>query len=83
MSISTDQARDMVDRAIRDIVPDADIASVADDADLRASFELDSLDFLEFVERLSKYSGVRVDEVDYPELASMSSCTAFLNRRSR
>lgn len=82
MSMSTEQAREIVARAIRRIVPDADVDGVADDADLRRAFELDSLDFLGFVELLSKDTGVRIDEEDYPELATMASCEAFLNGRA-
>lgn len=82
MSISAEQARDMVSRHIRRIVPDADVAGVAPDADLRRTFELDSLDFLEFVERLSKDAGVRIDEEDYPSLTTMASCQAFLTSRT-
>ena len=82
MSITQDEARDMVARAVRQIVPDADVAAVPADADLRRTFELDSLDFLSFVELLVKDSGVRIDEDDYPELATTAGCADFLVRRS-
>ena len=52
------------------------------DADLRQTFDLDSLDFLSFVELLTQQSGVRIEEDDYPELATMASTQAFLARRS-
>lgn len=82
MTTTREQARDMVGRAIRRIAPDADVDGVSPDSDLRQTFELDSLDFLTFVELLSKDSGVRIEEDDYPELATMASCEAFLSRRS-
>ncbi len=82
MSITAEQARDLVSRHIRRIVPDADVGGIAPDADLRRTFELDSLDFLELVERLSKDAGVRIDEEDYPALATMASCQEFLTARS-
>ena len=82
MSISQDDARDMVARAVRRIVPDAEVGAVPSDADLRRTFELDSLDFLSFVEMLVTDSGVRIDEDDYPELATLGGCTDFLVRRS-
>lgn len=80
--ITDTQARDLVARAIRRIVPDADVDGLPDDADLRRTFELDSLDFLSFVELLTKDSGVRIDEEDYPELATMAGCVGFLGRRA-
>jgi acyl carrier protein len=82
MSITQDEARDMVARAVRQIVPDADVGAVPPEADLRRTFELDSLDFLSFVELLVKDSGVRIDEDDYPELGTTAGCVDFLVRRS-
>jgi acyl carrier protein len=78
----TDQARAVVVRAVTQIVPDADFTGLPDDADLRRTFELDSLDFLGFVELLSQASGVRIDEEDYPELATLASCEQFLRDRT-
>ena len=80
--ITTTEAHDMVAGAVRRIVPDADLDAVPPDADLRQAFELDSLDFLSFVELLTQQSGVRIDEDDYPELRSLETCTAFLRSRS-
>jgi acyl carrier protein len=82
MTITTDDARGMVGTAVRRIVPDADLAGLAPEADLRQAFELDSLDFLSFVELLTQQSGVRIDEEDYPELRSLDSCVRFLRQRS-
>jgi acyl carrier protein len=82
MSITAEDTREMVGAAVRRIVPDADIAGLDPDADLRQTFELDSLDFLSFVELLSKSSGVRIDEEDYPELRTLTTVTAFLAGRA-
>ena len=82
MSITTDETREMVGAAVRRIVPDADVETLDPDADLRQTFELDSLDFLGFVELLSERSGVRIDEEDYPALRSLSSITELLQART-
>lgn len=82
MTITPAQARDMIGRSVRKIVPDADLADLPPDADLRQRFELDSLDFLSFVELLSQDSGVWIDEDDYAELASLESSVRFLVHRS-
>ena len=82
MSITPEDARAMVGRAVRKIVPDADVESLPPDADLRRTFELDSLDFLGFVELLSGESGVRIDEDDYPDLTTAAGCADLLVRRS-
>ena len=80
--MTREQATELIGREIRRIVPDADVDSVGPDTDLRRAFELDSLDFLSLVEMLSTDAGVRIDEEDYPELATMASSTEFLVRRT-
>lgn len=82
MSISHEDARAMVAKAVRRIVPDAEVEDLPPDADLRGTFELDSLDFLSFVELLVSESGVRIDEDDYPELTTAAGCADLLVRRS-
>lgn len=82
MSITPEEARAIVVRAVRKIVPDADVEGLPEDADLRRTFELDSLDFLSFVELLVGDSGVRIDEDDYPELTTTAGCADLLVRRS-
>jgi len=72
------QARAAVEGAIRLIVPDADFGYLGDDESLRGEFELDSLDFLSFVEALSTRTGVPIAEDDYPRLATMTECLGFL-----
>ena len=73
-------ARDLVARALHKVVPDADVAALGAEEDLRDTFELDSLDFLSFAETLSNGRGSRIDEEDYAELTSMASCVRFLTR---
>jgi len=77
------QAEIAVKEALRQVTPGADTGSVAADADLRDTFELDSLDFLRFVEILSERSGERIDEDDYPQLVTMASAVKFLTGRAR
>ncbi|HSE71894.1 MAG TPA: phosphopantetheine-binding protein [Nocardioidaceae bacterium] len=77
-----EQTRDVVGAAIRRIVPDADLTTLDPDTELRRAYELDSLDFLGFVELLSQSTGVRIDEDDYPDLVSLRTCQAFLQRRA-
>jgi acyl carrier protein len=79
-TLSPDQARAAVRDAIRKIIPDADFESLGDDAPFRSELELDSLDFLSFVEQLSGATGVRIDEDDYPDLVTMATSVAFLTR---
>lgn len=73
------QSRDLVRGALLRIVPDADLDAIDDHADLRDALELDSLDFLSFVEQLSTGAGRSIDDADTPRLRSIAGCVAFLS----
>jgi acyl carrier protein len=74
------QAREVIRDVLAEVAPDADTSALAGDADLRAELELDSLDFLNFVEALGNRCGRRIDEDDYPQLATLDRGAAFLAR---
>ena len=64
---------------LREIVPDASLDELPA-TDLRETFELDSLDFVELVERLGKRAGFRIEDDDADQLRTIDSATAFLAR---
>lgn len=78
MTMKPDEARAAVAASLRQIVPDADLESLSDERPLRDALELDSLDFLSFVELLSKRAGRRIDEEEYPRLRTMGSSIDLL-----
>lgn len=80
--MNTQEATQAIEEVLGQVAPDADLTSLAPDADLRDGLELDSLDFLSFVEGLSKRVGQRIDEDDYPKLATLASASAFIAGRS-
>lgn len=71
-------ARDIVRDALLIAAPGAELDALGDHDNLRDTLELDSLDFLTFVERLGFHRGQRIDEDDYPRLATLADCVAFL-----
>jgi len=75
-------AASVVMESITQIVPDADFSLIEPDDRFRDVLELDSLDFLSLVELLSERTGVRIDEEDYPELATLSGAVGFLVGRT-
>jgi len=75
------EAEIAIHEALGQVAPGADTDSLPADADLRDSLELDSLDFLRFVEILSERTGERIDEDDYPQLATMASAVKFIAAR--
>lgn len=76
-TMSREKAEDVVRDALRGFATEADILALGQDEPLRSTLELDSIDFLTFVERLSA-AGDRIEESDYPKLATIRSCVDFL-----
>lgn len=70
----------MVRVALHEVAPDADLDRLTPTASLRDALGLDSLDFLRVVELLTERSGRRIDEDDYPQLATLATTVAFLSR---
>ena len=80
--ISTEEARALIEAVLRDIVPDASLTGLAGDTDLRDTFELDSLDFVELVERLGKRAGFRISDDDAERLRRLDVAIAFIAPRA-
>lgn len=76
--MNTDEAERIVRACLGEVAPESPFDEVSRDADLRAALSLDSLDFLSLVELLSERIGVRIDEEDYPQLATVRSAASFL-----
>ncbi|WP_316574434.1 acyl carrier protein [Nocardia canadensis] len=81
-TLSREDAEEAVRRALRGFATAADLATLPADAPLRTTLDLDSLDFLTFVERLTTATRIRIDECDYPRLATIHTCVEFLATRA-
>ena len=62
------------------IAPEAELDSVAGDADLRETLDLDSMDFLNFMSGLHERTGIDIPEADYPKLFTLDGAVAYLRR---
>ena len=75
-------ARDTILGLLADIAPEADLSRLADDADLRDAVDLDSLDFLNLIERLAERTGVDVPENDYPDVRTLAGLSTYVERHT-
>ena len=64
--------------SLREIAPEVDTSSLDPAVSLRDQFDIDSVDFLNFVLTLEKKMGTRIPEVDYPKLSSLNGCLTYL-----
>ena len=72
------EIRQLAASVLAGIAPEADLASVGDDEDLREALDLDSMDFQNFVIGLHRGSGVAIPESDYPRLFTLRGVLAYL-----
>jgi acyl carrier protein len=75
------EIRTLAAQALADIAPEADLASVEDDEDLREALDLDSMDFLNFVIALSEKSGLKIPQADTARLYTMQGLVSYLASR--
>ena len=69
-------------KALAEIAPEVDMASLKWDVPLRDQVDLDSFDYLNFFVALHKASGVDVPEADYPKLATIREAIDYLAHRT-
>jgi acyl carrier protein len=71
------QTRALVAEVLAGIAPEADLASVGDNEDLREVLDLDSMDFLNFVIGLGEKTGRKIPEADTPRLRTLAGLKAY------
>jgi len=79
--MTEDQIKKVVLEFIGKIAPEADIENL-DPADrLRNQFDFDSVDFMNFAVALQTHLQVKIPEEDYPQLATLNGCIAYLESK--
>ena len=79
--MTKDEIRATALRVLGDIAPEADLASLKRDVDLREQLDLDSMDILNFVVGLHAAFGVEIPEADYPRFATLDGGVEYLTAR--
>lgn len=75
-----EEAEQIVREAIVSTLPGADVDALMPGEKFRDALEMDSLDFLSFVEALNERTGARIDEDDYGLLTTLQDSAGFLAR---
>lgn len=65
-------------RLLGEIAPETDPARINPTVGFREQLDLDSMDFLNLMIAIDKRFGVSVPETDYPKLATLDDCVAYL-----
>lgn len=73
--------REAVVKALTSVAPEIEPSSLGPDEAFRQEFDLDSMDFLNFVLALHASLNVDVPEADYPKLATLHGAIDYLASR--
>ncbi len=73
--------RDLFVEELARIAPEADYEHLDPTADLRATLEIDSFDFLNFLIALDARLGVSTPEADYGKLISLDDLVRYFSAR--
>ncbi|MGJ3562087.1 phosphopantetheine-binding protein [Streptomyces sp. INA 01156] len=76
--VNRTDALNVVKESIAQVIPDADLATLGPDEAFRDALEMDSLDFLTYIEILGERTGMRIDDEDTPQLTTLSGSADFL-----
>jgi acyl carrier protein len=70
--------RKVVQGELNNIAPEVDVATIDPAMDLREAFDIDSMDFLNFITAIHHRLGVNIPELDYPKLVTLDGAVAYL-----
>ena len=76
--MTKDQIKDIVLRVLGQIAPEAELDQIDPAVDLREQLDLDSMDILNLMIGIHEATGVDIPEADYPQMASLDACVAYL-----
>jgi len=77
------QLKETIYKVLGQIAPEADLAQLASDADLRQALDIDSFDHLNFLIGLNEALGVEIPEADYGQLMTLADVVDYLAARVR
>lgn len=69
-------------QTISKIAPESNLENLNPDVRFRDQFEFDSVDFVNFVMQLQKAFKAKIPETDYPQLATLNGCIAYLGEEN-
>lgn len=74
----SDDLRTMIVEALTEVAPEIDPADVRDDESVQEQFDLDSMDFLAFLEGVAARTGVEIPERAYRDVETIGGCVAYV-----
>lgn len=71
----------VIETALFSVAPDIEGEEIDPTIPFRDQFEIDSMDFLNFIIALHESTGVDIPEADYPKLTTLEDCRSYLSTK--
>jgi acyl carrier protein len=81
MTMTTDEIKATALQALIEVAPEVDAGTLDERVSFRDQFEMDSVDYLNFVLALEQKLSIKVPELDYPKLSNLEGCVSYLRSR--
>lgn len=81
--MTRDEIRATALEVLSEIAPEVDTGKLDVKVSFRDQFDIDSVDYLNFVITVEKKLGIKIPEVDYPKLSSLEGCISYLESRAK
>jgi acyl carrier protein len=79
--LTDDEIKALVVGELKKLAPEADADQIDPAIDLREQIDLDSMDLLNLMIAIHEATGVDIPEADYPRMATLNGCAAYLRGR--
>lgn len=78
-----EEIRQIIEKALHRVAPEADLRALPGNADLREEIDLDSMDLLNFFVALHEQLKVDIAESEYGRMTTLDGCFATLRKHLR
>lgn len=76
--MTNDEIKSLLVDELTNIAPELEGEAIDPEVDLREEFDIDSMDFLNFIIAVHQILDVDIPEIDYPKLATLNGAVAYL-----
>jgi acyl carrier protein len=79
--LTDNEIKALVVGELKKLAPEVDLDQIDPAVDLREQIDLDSMDMLNLMIAIHTATGVDIPEADYPHMATLNGCAAYLRGR--
>ena len=75
-----EEIRAVVLGSLGQVAPELNLETIDPHASIRDQYDLDSVDYLNFIVAIHTKTGIDIPEVDYPKLVTLDDCVEYVTR---